>query len=275
MSRLQARFRELGTRGEGALVAHLVAGDPDLARSREYARVLLSAGIDVLELSIPFSDPWADGSALPAAHLRALQAGVTPPAIFELVRELRRETSCPIVLMTYYNPVLAVGEEAFVKRCFDSSVDGVGIWDLPVEEATTFVTQARRYRIDTIFLATTETGDERLRMIAGETTGFLYVASRYGRTESFLARARALLPPELPCVVECESSTSEEILAVIRAGAQGSLIGSGLAERIASGISPEALRSFVQEMKAVGTPSSAAASTQKPEMTDGAPPLPS
>ena len=273
MSRLQARFRELGAHGEGALIGHLVAGDPDLAQGREYARALLAAGIDALELSIPFSDPVADDSALQAAHLRALQAGIRPPAIFELVRELRRETSSPILLMTYYNPVLAIGEEAFVKRCFDASVDGVGIWDLPVEEATAFVSQARRYRIDTIFLATTETGDERLKMMAGETTGFLYIASRYGRTESFLARARALLPPELPCVVECESSTSEGIRATVRAGAQGIVMGSSLAERIASGISPEALRSFVQELKVGGTRPNPPEPPQKPEMTDGAPPL--
>jgi len=118
MSRLQTRFSELSTRGEAALIADLLVGDPDLTRTREYARALISAEIDVLELGIPFSDPLLEnGPTFQAASARALASGTTPLAVFEWVKELRRETSTtPIVLRTYYNPVFVMGEEAFLVR---------------------------------------------------------------------------------------------------------------------------------------------------------------
>lgn len=290
MSRIQARYKELNARGEGALIGYLMAGDPDLAKSREYARALIAGGIDLLELGIPFSDPIADGPTLQAASVRALKAGITPPAIFDLVKDLRRETSIPIVLMTYYNPVLSLGEERFLKWGLDAGVDGVIVSDLPVEEAASFIAQARESRIDTIFLVTPETPDERLKAIADETTGFLYVVSRYGVTgtqtnvdaslAALIRKIRELIPAELPLAVGFGISDPAQVSEVLRAGAQGVIIGSALVERITTGILPENLRQFVQELKANTRPSvpvltpttpRESVSDQKPEIPDGAP----
>ncbi len=254
MSRIQTCFKELSVRGEGALVGHLVVGAPDLARSREYIRALIAAGMDAVELSIPFSDPITDGPVLQDANQRALNAGTTPLAIFELVKELRRETSIPIVLATYYNPVLAMGEEAFLKRGLETGIDGVLVLDLPVEEAASFLSHARRYRVDTIFLATPETSEERLKAIAAETTGFLCFLLPYGmdrgtQLETSLQRVRALVPSELPLVAASEGSGLASFATFIRAGAQGAIVGNALAERIAAGISPEQLREFARELR--------------------------
>ncbi|OGF53060.1 MAG: tryptophan synthase subunit alpha [Candidatus Fraserbacteria bacterium RBG_16_55_9] len=258
MSRIQELCKELNARGEGVLIGHLMAGDPDLVKGSEYARALIAGGLDVLELGIPFSDPMADGPTLQAAGTRALKAGTTPTAIFELVKGLRREAPIPIVLMTYYNPVLSIGEETFLKRSLEAGVDGVIVSDLPVEEAASFITHARRHRIDTIFLATPETPDERLKTIASETIGFLYIISRKtadqmsvnASLETLIRRIRALVLPELPIAVGFGISHPAQVGAAIRAGAQGVIVESVLAERIATGSSPEQLREFVQALKA-------------------------
>lgn len=251
---MQTRFKELSARGEGALIGHLVVGTPDLARSREYVQALLTGGIDAVELSIPFSDPIADGPVLQDAHQRALNAGITPLAVFELVKELRRETSIPIVLTTYYNPVLARGEEAFLKLSLETGIDGVLVLDLPVEEAASFIAHARRYRVDTIFLATPETPEERLKAMATETTGFLCLSFLQGMDlhnglEASLKRVRALVPSELPLVVRFEGSNPTELHALVRAGAQGVIVRNEFAERVAAGISTEQLREFVRELR--------------------------
>jgi len=277
MSRIQTRFKELNTRGEGVLIGHLVAGDPDLARSREYARALIAGGMDALALSIPFSDPVANGPVLQTANARALQTGITPPAIFDLARELRQETSIPLVLATYYNPVLAMGEEAFLKRCLEASIDGAIVLDLPIEEAPSLLALARRHRIDTIFSVMPEASDERLQRIAAETTGFLYIASY---SETSIPRVRGIVPAGLPLVVELGEADPEQIRAALRTGAQGVTVGNTLAERITAGISPEALQTFMQELKAstrpsvpapTHTPNEMTIESQKPEMGDGAP----
>jgi tryptophan synthase alpha chain len=257
MSRILSKFKELGLRGEGALFGYLMAGDPDLARSREYARVLMSGGTDLLGLELPFSDPMADGPILKEAGVRALWAGTTLLGIFEMIKELRQASPIPMVLRTYYNPILSMGEETFIKRCVEMGVDGLIVPDLPTEEATGLLTQARRYQVDTIFLVTPETDDERLQAIARETSGFLYVVSRDGiPLESLIRRLRSGVSPELPLAVECEISTSEQIRTILRAGAQGVIVGSALVECVASGISAESLREFVQQLKASTRPAS-------------------
>lgn len=255
MSRIQNCFKELSARGEGALIGHLVVGTPDLARSREHVQAVITGGIDAVELSIPFSDPIAEGPLLQEANQRALHAGTTPLAVFELVKGLRREASIPLLLTTYYNPVLAMGEEAFLKRGMETDIDGVLVLDLPVEESASFIAHARRYRVDTIFLATPETSEERLKAMATETTGFLCLSFPQGLDppnglEASLKRVRALIPSELPLVVRFEGSNPAELHALVRAGAQGVIVGNALAERIATGISTEQLREFARALRA-------------------------
>jgi tryptophan synthase alpha chain len=249
MSRIQSRCKELSSRGEGLLIGYLMVGDPDLARSREYARALISGGMDLLALGVPFSDPMAEEPALRAAGRRALAAGTTPPRVFDWVRELRQETSVPLVLMTYYNPMCALGEEAFLKRSLEAGIDGMIVCDLPLEEAASVLAPARRYRLDTIFWVTPETTEDRLRAITHETRGFVCVTAI--REPDGLRRLRALAPAELPIAVRVEASRAAPapIREMLRVGAQGAFVDSALVERMAAGISPEQLRGFVEELK--------------------------
>ena len=133
--RIAHRFSQLGARGEGALLIYLMAGDPDPERSLVYLSAAVAGGADILELGIPFSDPVADGPTIQEAGLRALRAGATPKTALELARALREESKIPLVLMTYYNPILRWGEETFVREAAACGVDGLIVPDLPPEEA--------------------------------------------------------------------------------------------------------------------------------------------
>ncbi len=264
MGRLQATFKRLRARGEGALIGYLMAGDPDLERSYAYARALVAGGVDVLELGVPFSDPIADGPAIQAASIRALKAGTTPAVVLELVRRLRRESPIPIVLVTYYSPILAMGEAQFCKRCMNTGIDGLIVLDLPIEEADSLLAQARRTRIDVVFPATPETDDERLSRIAQATRGFLYLVTHYGVTGTpteigpafwgLIQRVRAHLPEELPLAVGFGLARPEQVRTALRAGAQGAIVGTAFIQRVAEGAPPEALQALAQQLKAATRP---------------------
>ncbi len=250
---------DLSARDEGALIGYLMAGDPDLHKTLDQRRALEAGGADVIELGVPFSDPVADGPTIQAAGVRALKAGTTPQRVFELVSQLRRRSSIPIALMTYYNQIFVMGEEKFIKTCKDSGVDGVIVPDLPMEESASFIGVARKHSVDTVFFSTLETDDVRVGQTAAVTTGFLYVVARYGITgareeledvtTTLIKRIRPLLPPNLFIAVGFGLSNKEQIKAVIDAGADGAIVGSAIVERIAGGISPEALAYFIRELK--------------------------
>ncbi|MCS6936791.1 MAG: tryptophan synthase subunit alpha [Candidatus Bipolaricaulota bacterium] len=256
---LAKRFEELQRRQEAALVAFLMAGDPDLPRTLEYARAVEGGGADVLGLGVPFSDPIAESPTLEEAAHRALRHGVHLQDVLQIVRELRKSSTIPILLLSYYNPILRLGEEAFARRCSEANVDGVLIPDLPIEEATSWVNQARKYGLARIFSATPETGDERVKQICEFSSGFLYLVSRYGATGArealaetalpLIERVRPLLPSDLKLVVGFGISTRPQIESVVRAGADGVMVTSALVARIAEGISPEALSAYVRELK--------------------------
>ncbi len=260
MSRIAQRFHDLSAKEEGALICYLMAGDPDLYKTLDYAFALEEGGADVIELGIPFSDPVADGPTIQAAGVRALQAGTTPQRVFELSSRLRKRSNIPIVLMTYYNPIFVMGEETFIKASKDAGADGVIVPDLPMEESRHFIEAARRHGSDTIFFATPETDDVRVGQIAAVTTGFLYIVARYGitgakeeladLTTTLIQRVHPLVVPlNLPIAVGFGLSNPEQIRAVIQAGANGAIVGSAIVERIASGISLEVLAGFVRELK--------------------------
>ncbi len=258
--RLKKRFEEVRARGEAALIGYIMTGEPQLARTVEYIRALEAGGLDVLELGVPFTDPIADGPILQAAHARALRQGVTVHTALSLVRELRKSSELPILLMTYYNPIYRLGEESFARRCSEAGVDGVIIPDLPIEEASSWVNQARKYGLARIFFATPETDNERVKRICEFASGFLYLVSRYGTTGMtetlaptvlpLLERVRPLVPEDLKLAVGFGLSTRAQIETVVRAGADGVIVGSALAARIAEGASPEALADYVRDLKA-------------------------
>jgi len=193
VGRLAATFAALRERGERALIPYFTAGDPSLALTRRLVVEAARRGADVVELGVPFSDPLADGPVIQRATQRALQAGgVTLPRVLELVRELRGETSVPLVFLTYYNPILAFGLKAFCGTAVESGVDGVIVADLPPEESGPLRAEAHAVGLDVIHLVAPTSTPDRMRMIAQASSGFLYMVSLTGVTG-----ARAQLPAEL------------------------------------------------------------------------------
>jgi len=195
-TRIARRFEELGRRGEMGLVAFISAGDPSLAATELFVLALAEAGADVIELGVPFSDPVADGPAIQRSSERALRAGATLAGVLDLVASIRRKSDVPLVLFSYYNPVLQMGVERFARRAADAGADGVLITDLTPQEAGDYRRIVCEHGLDTIFLAAPTSTDERLARIAEVTTGFLYVISRTGVTG-----ARESLPQDLPALI--------------------------------------------------------------------------
>lgn len=258
--RLSKRFEEVRSRHEAALIGYIMVGEPELPRTLEYIRALESGGIDMVELGVPFTDPIADGPILQAAHARALRQGVRVHTVFQIVREFRKSSELPILLMTYYNVIYRLGEEPFARRCSEAGVDGVIIVDLPIEEASSWVNQARKYGLARVFFITPETNTERIKKICEYASGFVYLVSRYGTTGPsetlaptaipLIERVRPLLPEDLKLAVGFGFSTRAQIETVVRAGADGVIVASALAARIAEGASPHALTDYVRELKA-------------------------
>jgi tryptophan synthase alpha chain len=182
MSRLQGTFARLRDDHAPGLVTYITAGDPDLDRTAGILRALDRAGADVLEVGVPFSDPLADGPVIQRATERALAAGTTLSGVLDLLRSIRSDISAPVVIFSYANPILRLGEELFADRARDAGVDGVLILDLPIEEADESRTMLAKRGIDTILLLSPTTTDGRLRRAAELGSGFLYAISRLGVT---------------------------------------------------------------------------------------------
>lgn len=197
MTRLSERLAARQESGETALICYVVAGDPTLERTVEIIRALDAAGVDAIELGIPFSDPLADGLSIQAASQRALAGGVTVPKVLELVRALRRESEIPIVLMTYFNPALRYGVVRFARDAAAAGADGVIQTDLTPEEADEWIAAARAHGLDTVFLLAPTSTDARIERVAQIATGFIYCVSRTGVTG-----ARDDVPEDLPALVE-------------------------------------------------------------------------
>ena len=190
--RIARKFRELRARGETALIPFIVAGDPDLDRTRRIVRELEARGADLIELGVPFSDPMADGPVNQRAMARGLAAGASLSAILGLVSELRAETQIPLILFGYFNPVLHYGCERFCADAAKAGVDGILIVDLPPEESRELARPAAANGIDLIYLLAPTTPIERSRKIAHAASGFLYYVSVTGVTG-----ARAALAADL------------------------------------------------------------------------------
>jgi tryptophan synthase alpha chain len=194
--RIAKRFRELSEAGELGLVAYITAGDPSLDASEKIVLAAAEAGADIIELGVPFSDPLADGPTIQRASERALRAGTTLAGVIDLVRRLRKHTEVPLVLFSYFNPILQMGIEKFADAASAAGADGVLATDLTPEESAEYRKVLRSRGLDTIFLAAPTSTDARLAKIAGVSTGFLYLISRTGVTG-----ARESLPEELPGLV--------------------------------------------------------------------------
>ena len=259
MNRIDAKFAELRRRKEKALVAYLTVGFPSLGRFPELAQTAQEAGVDILELGVPFSDPLADGPTIQAASQKALQQGVSLALVLDQVRQIRRRgVQIPLVLMTYANPVLAYGLKAFFRDGKASGMDGVIVPDLPPEEAAELVDAARSCGIDTIFLAAPTSSRQRLARIVAVSTGFLYTVSLTGVTgarrhlpQEVNAQVRAIRRmTDLPICVGFGISGPQQVREILRA-ADGVVVGSALLDTIAKAgpRAPQAAEQFLKRLK--------------------------
>jgi len=195
-TRIGQRFEQLRAKGELGIVAYVTAGDPALSATGKIVLSLAEAGADVVELGVPFSDPLADGPVIQRASERALRSGTTLAGVIELVKRLREKTEVPLVLFSYYNPLLQMGLDRFAATAAAAGADGVLITDLTPEESGEHRKAMAAHGLDTIFLAAPTSPDERLAKIAGVSSGFLYLISRTGVTG-----VRDALPEDLPDLV--------------------------------------------------------------------------
>jgi len=181
-SRIQDRFRELRERGAKGLVAYLTAGDPSLEDTGKLLAALDRGGTDVIELGVPFSDPLADGPVIQRASERALKAGTTLRKIIEQLPRWRETVRVPMILFSYYNPILQYGLEAFARDASQAGADGALAVDLTPEESGRYVHAMREQHLDTVFLGSPTSTERRLKLAAELSTGFLYLISRTGTT---------------------------------------------------------------------------------------------
>jgi tryptophan synthase alpha chain len=208
-TRISKRFAELRASGELGIVAFITAGDPSLDATHRFVLALAEAGADVIELGVPFSDPLADGPTIQRASERALKSGATLAGILDLVRRVREVSQVPLVLFSYYNPVLQMGLEKFAATASSAGVDGVLITDLTPEESEEYRGILAARHLDTIFLGAPTSTDERLVKIAACSSGFLYLISRTGVTG-----AKEALPDDLPALVRRTRAITELPIAV-------------------------------------------------------------
>jgi tryptophan synthase alpha chain len=192
-TRIDARFAQLKKEGRAAFVTFLMAGDPDPATSLAIIKALPPAGADIIEVGMPFTDPMADGPSIQAAGLRALKGGMTLRKTLSMVGEFRKgDSSTPLVLMGYYNPIYIYGVDKFLADAKTAGVDGLIIVDLPPEEDTELCLPAMQAGLNFIRLATPTTDDKRLPAVLANTSGFVYYVSITGITGSAAADSRAV-----------------------------------------------------------------------------------
>jgi tryptophan synthase alpha chain len=259
MSAIEEKLRSLRKRKEGALISYVCGGDPDPIYTLEIVDSLIDGGSDIIELGIPFSDPIADGPTIQAASVRALKAKTTPIKVMEMAGMVKEEHSkVPLALLTYYNPIFHMGLDRFFNLASEYGIDGIIIPDLPVEEAEEYRNLAIDHGIDTIFLATPNTTEERLERIISYTSGFLYLVSIFGVTgaretihDLTLKTMRRLLPRiegRIPLAVGFGISEPEHVRTIIRNGADGAIVGSAFVRIIEKNqYSPEEMARELRE----------------------------
>jgi tryptophan synthase alpha chain len=243
MTRIDATFARLAEQNRKAFVAYVMAGDPDAATATEIVLGLPGAGVDVIELGLPFTDPMADGPTIQLAGQRALEGGMTLDGTLEIVRTLReRDDTTPVVLMGYYNPIYSRGVDAFLEQARAAGVDGLIIVDLPPEEDAELCLPAQAAGLNFIRLATPTTDAHRLPTVLQNTSGFLYYVSITGITGAGAASAEKVGPEvaaikartDLPVIVGFGIKTPEAARDVA-AVADGCVVGSAIVERIGKG----------------------------------------
>jgi tryptophan synthase alpha chain len=246
MVSVSERLEELRAKGQAALIPFITAGDPDLETTIAALRLLDRNGADLIELGIPYSDPLADGPVIQAAATRALQKGTTLAEVLEVVKTVSPELRSPIILFSYYNPILNLGVEQFLQQIYDAGARGLVVPDLPLEESHVILEPAAKIGIEVILLVAPTSPPERLEAIAAKSQGFVYVVSTTGvtgvRTEvaknvkTMIEALRRIT--DKPIAVGFGISQAAQAHQVIDWGADAAIVGSAMVRRLAE---PEGL----------------------------------
>lgn len=256
MSRIDAKFAELRQAGRKAFVAYIMAGDTDYETGLAVMKGLPGAGVDIIELGLPFTDPMADGSTIQLAGQRGLEGGQTLVKTLDYVRAFRQgDTTTPIVLMGYYNPIYSRGVDRFLAEAKEAGVDGLIIVDLPPEEDAELCLPAQAAGINFIRLATPTTDDKRLPKVLQNTSGFVYYVSVTGITGTAAAQADTVGPEvarikaatDLPVIVGFGIKTPAAAEAIAKI-ADGAVVGSAIVEKIGAGESVTDILAFVASL---------------------------
>ncbi len=240
-----------------AFIPFITCGDPDLETTKAVVHAAVSSGADLIELGIPFSDPTAEGPVIQGANLRALSGGVTTDKIFDMVRELRKDVTVPMVFMTYANVVFSYDAEKFIKTCSEIGIDGLILPDIPYEEKEEFDPICEKYGVDLISLIA-PTSHDRIAMIAKEASGFIYIVSSLGVTgtrSEITTDISAMVElirqnSSLPCAVGFGISTPQQA-AKMASLSDGAIVGSAIIKLIAQYGKDAAapVAAYVKEMK--------------------------
>jgi len=256
MSRIDAKFAQLQAEGKKAFVAYVMAGDPDYAKGLEIVKGLPAAGVDIIELGMPFTDPMADGTTIQLAGQRALEGGQDLEQTLEYAREFRKsDNTTPIVMMGYYNPIYSRGVDAFLDDAVAAGIDGLIIVDLPPEEDEELCLPAQAKGINFIRLATPTTDDKRLPKVLQNTSGFVYYVSMTGITGTADVQTTEVAPEvariksktDLPVIVGFGIKTPEAAEAIAKV-ADGAVVGSAIVEKVGAGESTSDVLAFVRSL---------------------------
>ena len=254
MTRIDAKFAALKAEGKKAFVSYIMAGDPNYATSLEIMQGLPGAGVDIIELGLPFTDPMADGPTIQLAGQRALEAGQTLQKTLDMAAEFRKtDDTTPIVLMGYYNPIYSRGVDRFLVDAKAAGIDGLIVVDLPPEEDEELCIPAQKAGLNFIRLATPTTDDNRLPKVLQNTSGFVYYVSITGITGAAAAEATDVGPEvariksqtDLPVIVGFGIRTPETSQAIASV-ADGAVVGSAIVSEIAAGKPVAEVLSFVK-----------------------------
>jgi tryptophan synthase alpha chain len=252
MSQITSVFKP----GYKALIAYITVGYPDIKDTPGIVLALAENGCDIIELGIPFSDPLADGATIQKSSYQALQRGTTPRVCLEVAAEIRQKLSKPLVFMTYYNPVLNFGLEAFCRSCTMAGINGLIVPDLTPEEGGDLETITQEHGLDLIYLLAPNSTEERMAVIAERSKGFIYLVSLTGVTG-----ARDSLPPELEDFVKRVRTKSDQPLCVgfgvstaeqakrVASIADGVIVGSRLIQLLEEDATLASLKSFTSSLR--------------------------
>jgi tryptophan synthase alpha chain len=256
MSRIDAKFADLKAKGKKAFVTYVMAGDPNYDKGLEIVMGLPAAGVDIIELGIPFTDPMADGITIQLAGQRALAAGQSLEKTLQYAREFRKvDDTTPIVLMGYYNPIYSRGVTRFLAEAKEAGIDGMIVVDLPPEEDSELCIPAQKAGLNFIRLATPTTDDKRLPKVLTNTSGFVYYVSINGITGAAAAQARNVGPEvarikaatDLPIIVGFGIRTPQNARDIASV-ADGAVVGSAIVDEIGAGKSPADVLAFVKSL---------------------------